>query len=369
METTPTLDKYYRHLELTVDWISRSIDRGRGGSCGYYLPPMGWSAPYPETTGYLIPTLLSLDPFFPARDLPVQAIRLGEWLLNIQLADGSWPGGFYRSRKSARPSIFNTGQVLKGLIALYENTGESRWLESVGRGARWIIAGIDQDGLWTRKDYRARLTPSYYTEVARPLLQLWKISREDIFRRRAQGVLDAILARRQPDGTFSFWSFDERSPAFTHTIAYTLRGFMASALLLEQWDRYGKPCERALETLWRKAELRNGRLPGVFTQGWKGDYRFSCLTGNVQIALCLLTWEDRERDLRLVNGAAKLVDFVCRKQRLQSSLPGVRGGVAGSDPLWGSYLPLRYPNWAAKYHCDALRVLINRLQRELGDND
>ena len=41
-------------------------------------------------------------------------------------------------------------------------------------------------------------------------------------------------------------------------------------------------------------------------------------------------------------------------QRLDAADPGVRGGIAGSDPVWGDYLGFTYPNWAAKFTADAL---------------
>jgi hypothetical protein len=44
---------------------------------------------------------------------------------------------------------------------------------------------------------------------------------------------------------------------------------------------------------------------------------------------------------------------------------GLRGAVAGSAPLWGDYMRMRYPNWAAKYHCDALMGVMARVEREL----
>jgi hypothetical protein len=32
----------------------------------------------------------------------------------------------------------------------------------------------------------------------------------------------------------------------------------------------------------------------------------------------------------------------------------VRGGIAGSLPIWGDYSRFEYPNWAAKFFADAL---------------
>ena len=119
----------------------------------------------------------------------------------------------------------------------------------------------------------------------------------------------------------------------------------------------------ALERLARKAEFANGRLPGAYHEDWRAVDWYTCLTGNAQVALCLLRFEERQPDLRLVNAAAKLVDQVCRSQHLAGH-DGVRGAVAGAAPIWGRYMFMRYPNWAAKYHADALMMLTRRLACE-----
>jgi hypothetical protein len=80
----------------------------------------------------------------------------------------------------------------------------------------------------------------------------------------------------------------------------------------------------------------------------------------------LLLWEERAPDPRMVGAAARLVDRVCRSQRLRHPLRGLRGAVAGSSPPWGRYMTLRWPNWAAKFHADALQKLAARLERGAG---
>jgi hypothetical protein len=116
--------------------------------------------------------------------------------------------------------------------------------------------------------------------------------------------------------------------------------------------------------LLRKAEIGGGRLAPQYDYEWRPHGRYECLTGSAQTAINLLNWEQHEADLRIVNGAAKLVDRVCATQSLSHPVSGVRGAVAGSWPVWGGYLTLRYPNWAAKYLCDALSALMTRVELE-----
>jgi hypothetical protein len=197
------------------------------------------------------------------------------------------------------------------------------------------------------------------------MLEVWAHSRDNHLREAAERFLQRVLSRRCANGVFSGWGFKEDKAAFTHTIAYTLRGLQESARLLDDHATYSTPAELALETLLKKAELRGGRLPGEFDDHWAATGDYVCLTGNAQIAICLMLLDQRAPDLRLINAAAKLEDYVCQVQRITFVPTGMKGAVAGSYPLWGNYMIFRYPNWAAKYHCDALLMLIERLTREM----
>jgi len=361
---SPSLDRYRNHLRATLAWIVRSIDAGRGGSAAYYAPILGWAAPYPETSGYIIPTLLDAAVELRDDSLRAAAVRVGEWLLTLQHEQGWWPGGLYKPKRSGAPSVFNTAQILDGMVALARSTGELRWRSAALRAAQWLAGGVDGRGLWRTGNYRGGFNPSYYAQVAWPMLMGWQLGAGEDVRDAAVRVLRQIVSRRAPNGVIRGWSFDPDEAAFTHTIAYTLRGLIESAILLKDWDTFGSPCEAALERLARAAELAQGRLPGAYYDDWRPVKWYSCLTGNAQVALCLLRFEERFPDLRLVNAAAKLIDYVCRKQRIRRGSARTRGAVAGSSPFWGRYMFGRYPNWAAKYHADALMMLLRRLRLE-----
>ena len=45
-----------------------------------------------------------------------------------------------------------------------------------------------------------------------------------------------------------------------------------------------------------------------------------------------------------------------RNQRLNDTNAAIRGGIAGSAPIWGSYSRFEYPNWATKFYADALMM-------------
>jgi len=362
-DSISSIERYNNHLRLTAQWLMQSIEKGKGGSCAHFSPLLGWSKPYPETTGYLIPTLIRISTFFDDPKYSAAALSIGQWLLDIQSEKGFWHGGLHPSA-SSEGSVFNTGQILKGMMALFEFTGDQVFLSAADRGANWLASGVNSHGLWAAGDYRASETPSYYSHVAWPMLEVWKSTQSASQRAAAERFLDLVLERSLSNGAIGRWGFDDQGPAFTHTIAYTIRGFQESSRLIGDYSKYGRPMEKALDFFIRKSELGNGRVSGEFDEALKGDKNYVCLTGNAQLAICILLMEQQNPDLRLVNAASKMIDFVGSVQSTGGFFKSIRGGVAGSYPLWGRYMFMRYPNWSAKYYCDSLMLINSRLDLE-----
>ena len=57
--------KYYEdniHLKAGAGWLKEAQDtQSDGGFSGRFNIKTGWSSSYPETTGYIIPTLIALS--------------------------------------------------------------------------------------------------------------------------------------------------------------------------------------------------------------------------------------------------------------------------------------------------------------------
>ena len=345
------------HLRSAYDWLERSRSRRYGGSRASFSVVRGWSRPYPETTGYIIPTVLEAGRILDDSSAFSRALTYGTFLLRIQRPDGAWDGHLYPARRP-EPSVFNTAQILKGMCALAHTTGEERWRRAALRGAHWLTSHLEADGQWRVGNYRSETNPSYYTQVSWPMLETAALAKDPLIREAAVLALDGYAERRLADGLFRACGFAGSDLAFTHTIAYTLRGFLESARLLGEWERYGSIVVPALERFRTLALERNGKIGGAYHSDWRADDRFVCLTGNAQLAICMLIVHDRDGDERWISGARALVDEVLRHHALEHPVAAIRGGVPGSSPLWGSYMRLRYPNWATKYLCDALVRLI-----------
>jgi hypothetical protein len=343
-------------------WLCRAQDAtGCGGVSGGYYLHRGWMPPYPETTGYIIPTFLQYATRGGDHDCGERAIRMGAWELTIQDASGAVPGGM---GVTGRPVVFNTGQVLQGWVALYQQTRRSEFLEAAIRAADWLIAQQDRDGKWSR--YEHLETPHVYNaRVAWPLAELAGVCGRSAYRDAAERHVVWVLAQTDGNGWMRHAGFGAADAPFTHTIAYTLEGLLGCLP-----DLAGATRRRTLEVVRTVAEQLLLRyearkpdpygmprfLPGRFDEGWRPVDRSSCLTGDAQLALAWLRLYALEGDARFLNSALKLLDQVKATQSLDERNPAIRRGVAGSYPLWGAYTPIAYPNWAPKFLADALML-------------
>lgn len=333
-----------------LDWLARAQDVWQdGGVAGWYALGEGWSPGYPETTGYIIVTLLEgAGPLGRPADL-LRARRAAEWEVRVQLPDGSWQAGFVSS--PPRPAVFNTGQVIQGLLAAHQAFGDTAFAAAAERGAAWLVGVQDPDGAWRRHEYH-EVPHVYAARVAWPLAQLAERSGDRRVREAARRNLEWALRQQAADGWFAHCGFAPGEPPLTHTLAYTLEGLVEAGVVLKE-ERYLEAGRRGADALLLLFERRR-RLAGTYGPGWTGDYRFTCLTGCAQMGRVWGRLFELTGDARYLNAAAKITDQVLRAVPWTSRDPGLRGGVPGSQPVWGDYMRFRVPNWAAKFALDSL---------------
>jgi hypothetical protein len=70
---------------------------------------------YPETTDYIIETFIDASEALKRPDLIGRAHRMIDWELSVQYADGAFPKHY--GEPGSKPVIFNTGQIIHGLLA------------------------------------------------------------------------------------------------------------------------------------------------------------------------------------------------------------------------------------------------------------
>lgn len=338
------------HLQAAMDWLCYAQDiKKDGGVSASYNFRKGWEASYPEVTGYIIPTFLNYYQFSNQEVYRKRAIKMADWLLSIQLPNGAFQG--LTVEHSHEPRVFNTGQILLGIIRVYKETSEERYINSAKRSANWLVSVQDQDGAWRKFSYNS-IPHTYYTRVAWPLLELYLLTGEQSYKQGAIKNLQWAINNQKENGWFHHNSFSNKLNPYTHNIIYAARGMLESGVLLNEFI-YIQSAERVAQTLFKKFEIKKF-LPGDFSEVWGSRSGYSCLTGDAQLSILLMRLYEMKKDERYLNAALKINQYLKSTQILNSRNLGIRGGIKGSDPIWGSYSPYGYPSWAAKFFVDSL---------------
>ena len=350
------------HLKSAMEWLCRAQDvSGSGGICGAYTLYDGWKPPYPETTGYIIPTFLKYASITGNGSYSERAMRMGDWEINIQLPTGAVRGGMGINEY---PIVFNTGQVILGWMALHRETNLGRFLDAAIKAADWLVGCQDDDGKWSRYSFKD-IPHTYHTRVAWSLFEVYRATNNENYKRAAENNVLWALTRATENGWFKDAAFSSGETPPTHTIAYTLRGLLEASRFLSGAAKSQTLdiVQMAAERVMTRFELRKydaysmpKYLFGTLDENWNSKDNHSCLTGNAQIAIIWLSLYQMNNDARFLNSALKIIDHVKATQLLHTNNLGIRGGVAGSYPIWGAYAPFRYPNWAATFLADAIML-------------
>lgn len=345
------------HLRATAEWLCRAQDATPdGGVCGRYFLDSGWSSSYPETTGYLVPTFLALDRLVPELGFEARARRCVEFLLDLQLESGAFPG-MEIAENTTEASFFNTAQILNGLLAWHRHSDEAGVAEAARRASDWLVSIQDEDGGYTQYTYG----DSTYTYGAHATCWLAEsgLHFDDARYLEAAGRhLDWVLGFYEPEtGWIDKMGFDhmashEARRSVTHTIAYTIWGVLFTSQALGRADGV-EVARHAAHGVMRRTELSR-KLPGELDHRWRKAADYECLTGNAQMALIWMRLYRDDGDARWLNAACLALDRIKAAQSLDNADPGIRGGVSGSVPMWGDYIRMGLPNWAAKFFVDAL---------------
>lgn len=340
-----------RSISKAITWICNAQDAcDNGGVPAVYMPIKGWSEPYPETTGYIIPTFLELSIILDNADLKARAIRMGEWILSIQNEDGSFPGGTWSKDKNNPPSVFNSGQILFGLCSLWNHGKEEQWKTAGIACAKWLATVQNIDGSWTNFAYKNTLH-TYKTRVAWPMLIASKFWNLDDVELSAKKNLDHALKLHKPSGWIENASFNENTPPVLHTFAYTVQGMLEAGILFDNKLYIDAAVNSATALL--NSQLPDGSLPGEINQQFS-DCWYRCLTGISQTAIIWARLSEIGNETQDWSTACdKSLNYL---ENNQATLPlnGIAGGFSGSKPIFGPYMRLRYPNWAVKFYLDAV---------------
>jgi len=340
-------------LQAALEWIERAQRAsGNGGiSKGYHVIRRRWFPSYPETTGYTIPTLLNAAVVLDRPDLRVLALKLADYLLKAATPEGAVA---HWADPSSQPIVFDTGQVLFGWLAAYAASQEARYLDAAIQAGDWLAEIQGSSGAWTTHQHLG-VVKTIDSRVAWALLELYRHTKQEDHRRAAVHNLEWVLDQQDRDGWFRHCAFRDGEDPFTHTLVYTAEGLFESGCLLNQ-ARYVDAAVRTADALLAR-QRPVGWLASTYGSGWRATSHSSCLTGDCQASRLWLRLFTLRDNPAYAEEAKKAILFVSRTQKLGAANPGVRGGIAGSAPIYGRYERFTYPNWAAKFYADALLTL------------
>ena len=96
-----------QHLQAAVDWLLRAqtATPDDGVAHSYDLRRGLWHASYPETTGYVIPTLLDYASLFKQPRFAEAALRMADWEIAMQMPMrcAAQPTGWSKPRTPMAP--------------------------------------------------------------------------------------------------------------------------------------------------------------------------------------------------------------------------------------------------------------------------
>ena len=347
--TDPGIDAV---IDAGAQWLataqahSASAD---GGVARDYSLIKGWATSYPETTGYIVPTMIDYANLRQRPEFNQHARRMLDWMTAIQLPDGGFQGGRIDSTPVV-PVTFNTGQILIGLAA--GAAAFDAYHEPMTRAADWLVATQDDDGCWRRfaTPFAKPGEKAYETHVSWGLFEAERVAPGRGYGDAGLKQVSWALTHQKSNGWFDRCCLSDNSKPLTHTLGYVLRGVL-EAYRLSGDENLLAAARRTADGLLT-AIREDGYLPGRLLPDWSGAVSWVCLTGSVQIAHCWLMLYQITGDERYRDAGYRANSYVRRTINVDGPAE-IRGAVKGSFPVDGAYGQYEYLNWAAKFAVDA----------------
>jgi hypothetical protein len=274
-----------RVIREALDWLGRAQDGSStadGGVARHFNLLKGWGASYPETTGYIVPTVIDHAQRLKDAEMLARGRRMLDWLVSIQFPEGGFQGGMVNQTPRV-PVTFNTGQILMGLASGVVAFGDA-YRDPMNRAADWLANSLDADGCWRkhRTPFASPDDKAYETHVS---WGLFEAARLDPGRGWGEAGLKQVrwaIGQQQANGWMAKCCLSDASRPLTHTLGYALRGMVEAHRWSPQPDILA--ASRKLADGLLSALAVDGRLPGRLFPDWSPGVDYVCLTGSAQIA-------------------------------------------------------------------------------------
>lgn len=315
---------WIKTTEKAKNWIINNSIKGEG-----IINNSRYKKSYPEVSGYYIPTLLRWG----FRDL---AVTYAGWLCSIQHEEGAW-----YDTDDKEPYVFDTAQILKGLVAIYPIKPEVK--DSLIKGCEWLLGQITEEGRLVTPSKAAWGNDGVCSELIHlyclsPLIDAAKLLDKPEYEKAARRVADYYISNyRDKILNFGFLS---------HFYSYVMEALCD----IEETEL----AKEAMDKL--SVMLDEKRYIPAFK-----DVDWVCSTGMFQLAITWYKLGDIERGNKALTYAAKL----------QNETGGWFGSYAVIDnpkptdkKEYPDYIPDGEISWAVKYYLDAV-FYKNRLEFDI----
>ncbi|MEM7651515.1 MAG: prenyltransferase/squalene oxidase repeat-containing protein, partial [Pseudomonadota bacterium] len=327
---------------LALQWLQVAQEKGGGGFAHSFHFAHGWLPAYPETTGYIVETLLKMNDLPEAQKMAKRAL---DWLISVQQDDGSFHD------LARQPQVFDVGQILLGFNQSYEHAAQPEIKQAIEKSADWLVSVQEDDGAFRRAAYLQR-PHTYYSRVGWALIWSGQILEREDWLQAGRENLDWVVSQQQANGFFAHASFDD-APAFLHNIVYVLEGLLEGHIRLgeESWLSATHKLADALLSVRDSKGLLVSQYSDDLRPVRAGEY---CMTGLAQWAgLCFDLWHEGGNEDYMTAGKKALAYL--KDQQIKRGHSYIKGALPGSVPISGAYLRFAFPNWGVKFFLDALQ--------------
>ncbi len=310
--TRKKIESRVNYIEIynkAINWLKSNIVENKG-----IINNSGVKKPYPEVTGYFIPSLLQWG----YRNI---AVSFAKWLCEIQKPDGSW-----YDTEDKQPYIFDSAQILKGLLSVRHLYPEVDL--NIRRGCEWILSNMSEDGRLPSPRENDFGDGKTYGEIIHlyclsPLVEAGEIFHKPEYIEKANRILTYYKEHEYKQiAQFSLLS---------HFYAYVMEG------LLDIGEE--KLVRQAMDEV-AHLQKESGAVPAYRDVDWV------CSTGMFQLALVWFRLGELEK-------GNKAFQYACK---LQNASGGWFGSYLSDERPneVNTYFPNSEISWAVKYFLDAL---------------
>ena len=358
-----------KNIDAAVSWLLNSgIQNTKGESIGsfnawYDMDSKTYPFIYSEITGYGITTLLYANSISRNNTYKERAKMAADWIINLMNENSGITARIYSGYKpdlryfgSNISYMFDNGMVLSGLVNIYLATKEDKYLEAATELAQSLLNAQKDNGLFyaaydtmTEKyidvqDKWSTQSGSYHAKLAIGLIDLYKVTRNEIFKNAAVALCNGSLVLQDNHGRFITQHNEDSTHMHPH--CYSVEGLVYVGIKLEE-KRFLESALHAVEWALNN-QLPSGGMPCKYVNDKFINYeRSDTLAQVLRLGLVLQSigllsgYEDNLKRL-----ASRLVQF-------QNTSNNNKGGFFYGTELDGT-IKNHLNSWATMFSIQAM---------------